>query len=269
MSVVAAGYSYTEGDLAFDPVLELEDVEFKMHAAIVSYMHAFALAGTSARVDIAVPYVHEARWTGQLEGAPASTERAGLADPLIRLSVHLYGGPPLKGQEYLSYRREHPVHTSVGAAIAVTLPVGEYESDKLINLGNNRFSIRPQIGVLHTRGPWSYELTGSAFLYTENDDFFGGSKLEQDPIYALQAHLVRTFKPGWWAACGGAYGWGGRATIDGLKKDNKKIDVLLGASFGMPLTKSQGVKLAYVRTRTMESAGADSDSLILGWSLRF
>ena len=29
---------------------------------------------------------------------------------------------------------------------------GEYLDDKLINLGANRFAIRPQSGVVHTRG---------------------------------------------------------------------------------------------------------------------
>ena len=82
------------------------------------------------------------------------------------------------------------------AAVAVSVPLGEYFDDKLLNLGHNRVVIRPQIGILHTRGKWSYELTGSAFLYGDNDDFYGGSTLEQDPLYALQAHLIRTFNKG-------------------------------------------------------------------------
>ena len=72
----------------------------------------------------------------------------------------------------------------VGAAIAVGLPLGQYTSERLINLGTNRWTIRPQIGVVHSRGPWSFELTGSVFFYTDNSEFWMDTQLEQEPLWA-------------------------------------------------------------------------------------
>ena len=70
--------------------------------------------------------------------------------------------------------------------------------DKLINLGNNRFTFRPQFGVLHNRGKWAMELTTAAWLYTDNDEFFNGRHLEQDPFFTADSHLIYTFRPGLW-----------------------------------------------------------------------
>ncbi len=260
LNVLGAGYIRTEGDVFFDPVLLVEDAEVGGHTAAISYVRSFAIAGKLARLDLVVPW-QNLTWTGLLDGVPAEATRIGLADPNIRLSMILAGGSPDPTASS---------NTVFGAAVAISVPFGEYFEDKLLNLGQNRVVIRPQIGVLHTRGKWSYELTGSTFLYGDNDDFYSGSKLEQDPLYALQGHLIRTFnKPGYWAALSAGYGWNGRSTVNGSSADDSKRLFLSALAVGVPIGKSQGVKFAYVRQRTNTNKGADTDSLAIAWSHRF
>jgi hypothetical protein len=107
----------------------------------------------------------------------------------------------------------HPVTTVVGAAVAITLPTGEYSSDQLINLGSNRWIVRPQLGVLHQRNQWEVELTGSVFLFGDNKDFWQGTVREQDPLWFIQGHVVYTFKPGLWTSFSGGYAYGSRSTV--------------------------------------------------------
>ena len=107
----------------------------------------------------------------------------------------------------------------MGAAIALTLPYGHYLEENLINLGQNRWIFRPQLGVTHTRSQWTYELTGSAFFYGDNDEFWNGNKLESDPLYALQGHLIYSFRPGLWVSLSTAYGSGSQAAINGFPKE--------------------------------------------------
>lgn len=268
MSVLGFGLGEGWGDLSFDPVLQLTDAEVDTRQEIASFVHSFGVLEKTARVDIQVPY-EQSRWQGKVAGTPDSVRRSGFADPRIRVSVNLAGAPALKGKEFKEYHESHPVNTVVGAAVAVRLPWGKYHEDKLLNLGNNRYTIRPQLGVLHTRGPWSYELTGSVFFFTDNDDFFGGTKREQDPIYALQAHVVRSFPSGWWASLGAAYGWGGETTIDGDEKSDRRGDLLAGGSFGFPVASNQAMQFGYIRRRTQKDLGVDTDSVFAGWSVRF
>jgi hypothetical protein len=265
VNVVGAGYVGLQGDVSFDPVLKVEGAEVSGHIVAVSYVRSFKIANKLARVDALVPW-QNMRWSGLLDGAPATAERVGLADPIIRVSVLLAGAPAAGGPANNGKKS----NTIFGAAVAVSVPLGEYENDKLLNLGQNRFYIRPQLGVLHTRGKWSYELTGSTFIYTENDEFFGGSKLEQDPLYALQAHIIRVFdKPGYWAALSTGYGWKGETVVDGVRLDNSQKRWLSSLAFGIPIGKKQGIKFAYLRDRTKTNKGADVDSLAVGWSIVF
>jgi len=124
MNVLGVGVIYTEGDIAFDPVLEIEDVTVEQKMAVVSYLHAFDLLGKSARFDVRLPY-KDAQWEGRLAGVPGTADRKGLGDPRLRLSVNFLGAPALKGKAYQAFRASNPVNTVVGAALSVTLPFGD------------------------------------------------------------------------------------------------------------------------------------------------
>ena len=122
---------------------------------------------------------------------------------------------------------------------------------------------------MHTRGAWSYELTGSADFFTDNDEFLIAKTREQDPIYALQAHVVYAPSPIWWAALGGAYAWGGESTVDGVAKDDYRETLFFGASAGLAIDRRSSVQVTYVGTRAQTTIGSDTDNIGLGYSIRF
>ena len=260
LNVIGAGMVGTDGNVFFDPALQIEDAEMDATSAAVSYVRSFSLGGRIARFDVVVPW-QPVTWSGILEGQPASATRVGLSDPTMRLSLILAGAAPDPTASS---------NTVFGAAFAVTVPLGEYQEDKLLNLGQNRYVFRPQIGFVHTRGQWSYELTGSGFFYTDNDEFFGGTVRKQDPLYAMQGHIIYSLKkPGYWASLSAGYGGNGQSIINGNRADDDKRLFLSALSFGMPLGDRQGLKFAYVRSRTNADNGSDTDSLAIAWSIRF
>jgi hypothetical protein len=254
------GYVYTEANILFDPVLRIENVEMEMHTWALKYIRTFELFQKSARVDVTQGY-QEGRWTGLVDGVPSSIKRNGLSDSVLRFAINLYGAPPLEGKEFSAYRAKVDVETIVGTALVVQLPTGDYMDDKLINLGTNRFTFRPQFGVVHNRGKWSMELTGAVWLYTDNDDFFNGNKLEQDPYYTIQTHLIYTFRPEFWTAASAGYGYGGESTVSGLEKNDRRETLAWALSFGFPITRQLGVKVIYLATRSQKSIGQDTDSI--------
>jgi len=266
---VSVSYAHTNGDIFFDPVLRIEEATTQLDALAIRYARSFDIAGRPARMDADALYI-KGHWEGLLDGSFAQTNRSGMGDPRLRLSILLHGAPALKGREFLAYHAKHPVNTIVGTAVSVTLPLGQYHPERFINLGNNRFVLRPELGVLHTRHNWSYELTGSVSFFGDNDEFWpGDGKREQDPLLLLQGHVVYNFRPGLWTSLGAGYGFGGVSTINGDRKNDRNDNYFWAVSVGFPLSRLQTLKLTYAALRKNNLVGTDSDGFIASWSIVF
>jgi hypothetical protein len=262
VNFVGVGYLYSEADILLDPALQLEDVSADIHTAVLSYVRALDVFGKSGRIDIVVPYT-VGRWQGLQEGVPASTRRSGFNDPKVRFAVNLLGSPAQNMAEFKQFK----VDTIVGAALEVTVPIGEYYQEKLINLGTNRWSFRPQLGIVHNRNKWTAELTTSAWIYTDNDDFYKDTTRKQDPLYAVQGHLIYTFRPGLWTSLSAAYGGGARSTIDGVEKDDQIGKSIVALSLGIPINPRNGLKFAYLHSKTNKDTGDDYNRFLLAYSM--
>jgi len=258
-------YAYTEGDISFDPALLIEDTEVSLNSVALAYIRTFRLHGKTARIDVVQGW-RDARWSGKLDGVETTVKRQGLADTRLRFSVNVLGAPPLSGEEYAKYRAATEIETIVGVALNVDLPTGQYNEDKLLNIGNNRFTISPQLGAVHKRGNWTFEGTTTLDFYTDNNSFFNGKKLEQDPFFSMQTHAIYDFSPGFWVSASLGFGNGGQSTIDGVEKNDKKEFVAWALSAGYPITKRLSLKAAYIGTRRQRDSGLESDTFTIGFS---
>jgi hypothetical protein len=256
------GYAYTDADIAFDPSLQIEDARGDIHTAVFSYVRTLDVFGKSGRIDVLLPYSN-GRWEGLLEGSPASTRRSGFNDPKIRFAVNLLGSPVQSAAQFSQFK----VNTIVGAGVEVTVPVGEYQSDKLINLGGNRWIVRPQLGVVHNWDKWAAEVTGSVWFFSDNDEFSVDNTREQDELFAVQTHLIYTFRPGLWASLSGAFGSGAQSSINGVEKGDDIGKFLYAASFGFPLNRKQGVKLSLMGGSTTRDTGDDFRRILVAYSM--
>jgi hypothetical protein len=106
-------------------------------------------------------------------------------------------------------------------------------------------------------------------MFSDNDSFVDDAVLKQKNIYAVQAHVIYDFKPGYWASLSTGYGVGGRVHIDELKTRFEVDNWVWAASFGVPIGKAQSLKLTWLSGRTQNLVGRDSDNLLLSWSTRW
>jgi NAD(P)-dependent dehydrogenase (short-subunit alcohol dehydrogenase family) len=65
------GYAFIDGDLSFDPVLQIDDATVELHTVGLKYIRTLDLFGFSARLDVAGAY-QEGTWKGLLEGVPCN-----------------------------------------------------------------------------------------------------------------------------------------------------------------------------------------------------
>ena len=262
MNFLLLGYAYTWGDVTFDPSTPIENAELTAHSAYLAYAHAFGVWGRSAKLDIVLPYA----WvSGSADFAGQRQDRYtdGFGDARVRFSALLYGGPALTLAEFEDYKP----NLIVGASLAVTLPTGHYDSDKLVNIGTNRWSVKPELGISKTFGPVSLELEPSVTFYTDNNNFLSGKKLEKAPLYAVQGHVIYHTRFGLWAAVDATYYGGGRTTVDGEPGEQQQ-NLRVGATLAIPITRYHSVKL-YGSTGAVARVGGNFTTVGIAWQFRW
>jgi len=263
MNFLLAGYGYSQGGILFDPAVPVQGANAEVDIGVLGFAHSFALAAKSAKYGLVLPYAGLDA-SGFVEGEYRERQVSGLADPSFVISLNLSGAPALRLEEFSRYRQT----TITGATLRITAPWGQYDADKLLNIGTNRWSIKPELGVSHALGSWIVEGAVAATFYTANDDYFRGQQLKQDPIYSLQGHVIYSFEKGVWLALSTTYFTGGQATVDGRKNNNELQNWRSGLTVTFPVNKYHSVKLAGstgVSTRT----GTDFDAYFLAWRYRW
>jgi hypothetical protein len=258
-------YLRNEADISFDPTLGISNAQSTVDTFALAYLRTFNLFDRTAEVRVLQPW-QNGTWSGNVLGEPATVSRSGLADTEVRFAVQLFGAPPLEGKEYATYRASPGVRTNGGIALSAQLPTGEYKKDKLINLGSNRYTFRPEVGIVHDRGDWVFEASGVISFYTDNTSYFNGNRLEQKPFYFAQANVLHRFRPDLWGAIGAGYAIGAESSVNGVGNDDQRENALWGLAAGYSFTPFLGVQLKYIRSENLTDVGSSSDRYIASFS---
>ena len=155
---------------------------------------------------------------GVVPGVSFGQSASGYGDPSVQLDMNLLGTPKINAIfDYLNYE---PTWT-LDAALMLGVPLGEYDSTKIANLGLNRFygriafPFKYHFGVFTPGYMSSLEVVPSVWLFTENDDFLG-QKLQNDPMWQVEAHCTHDFTRHFFGSIDLLYRNGFQSEINGV-----------------------------------------------------
>jgi hypothetical protein len=210
---------------------------------------AFSLAGGDVDVDVNTSAsLPQFLPPGVTPGDSFSQSSSGYGDPNVQLDVNLFGTPRLKSNvDLLNYE---PTWT-IDAAVLLAFPIGDYDEDKLVNLGLNRwwgrvaFPFKYHFGVFAPGYMSSFEVVPSVWLFAENDDFIG-QKLENDPLWQLEAHLTNDFTRSFSGSLDLLYRSGFQSEIDGIEV-GEELDVgNIGFTLNYMATDNLAIRTSYM-----------------------
>lgn len=208
---------------------------------------SLALAGGNIDVDVNAKALLQFLPPGKTLGVAFNQSSTGFADPSAQLVVNLFGTPPLKTNFDLI---DYEPTWNIDAAVMLGVPIGEYDDDKLVNLGLNRwfgriaFPVTYNFGVF-TRGYMkSLELIPSVWLFADNDDFMG-QKLENDPMWQFEAHLTNDFTPSFFGSLDVLYRSGLQTEIDGVEVGDELNIGNLGFTLSYQVTDNLAIRTGF------------------------
>jgi hypothetical protein len=250
--LLLTGYSLSTGDIVTDASLPVSGVDSRIHSALVGYQQTFDVMGRTASARIELPYVIGTT-KGIAFGQPAQRDVNGIGDIALTFSINLLGAPAMDREAFIAMLRDpSPI---LGASLRIVAPTGEYDDERYINIGTNRWSTRLQLGYIHPLGNrWGLEISAGAWLFGTNDDFVG-MRRTQDPIFAGEAHLIRLLRSGTWLSLDANYYAGGRSYLDDERNADFQRNSRFGLSASWPFKKRHIIKASFSTGITTESGG--------------
>ncbi len=252
MNFFVPTYLRLSGDFDFTQTILLDEADVDSDVWVMTYFRAFGLGGRYAqiwvnpifgRIEGSATVANPS--TGQRISGTAST--SGMGDPVFSFKLGLIGMPALTPQEFAKYRQTF----QLSGFLSVVPPLGSYDSERLLNLGTNRWAVRTGVPMVVPFGnprTTFLEVFPSVTFYGDNDDPTGGASLkEQAPLFQLENHLSHNFTPKFWGSLELRYFGGGETTTDGAEDDNVINQVGGGVSAGYTLSSVVSVQATYGR----------------------
>jgi hypothetical protein len=204
-------------------------------------------------------------------GRVAAQSVSGFGDPTVEFNLNLIGP---KSQKSIPDVVRYEPGFSLDVIADLAIPIGEYDSDQPLNVGQNRWYGRVGFPIVWQLGAWvpgrrtTLEFLPAVWLFGDNTDYVGKT-LETDPLYQIDAHLTRDFTAHLWGSLDATLYNGGTATVDGI--EGEKLDHYgFGLTLGYQINDNLGLTFGYKSTAN-DSAPDDLQmdvfmiSLVAGW----
>jgi hypothetical protein len=228
---------------SLDPSLTIADASLNINQGIVDYTHYFGLFHRLVWVEAGVSF---AGLSGSITGTSVQGSTTGAGDSSYQLAILLKGGPALTLAQFDNYKRS----SSLGLSLTITAPTGSYQSNKILNLGSDRWSFKPEIALNHPFGSdqkWEFDAYGNVSFYTGNTSYRGKEVLRQQPLPGIEGHISYSFKDGVWVSLDRRYSFRAMTFLDGVSQNNSQQNFILGSELNISLSPQNSLTLEFAR----------------------
>jgi outer membrane putative beta-barrel porin/alpha-amylase len=243
-NAVILTYGYYSGSVLFNGAAPITGATGTYSVPVFAYYHSFGLFGCSSNFNAAIPYAI-GTFQGQVIGVGEQIYRSGLVDTTFRLSVNLKGGPAMRATEFGKWNEK----TLLGVSLKVVAPTGQYDPNKLINWGSNRWAFKPEFGFSRRRKHLVLDAYAGVWFYTLNRQSYsvsGPQPQTENPIGSFEGHLSYDLKPRLWLSVDGNFWFGGLTSLSGIDVlATRQSSSRIGVTASLPLSKHQSVKVSY------------------------
>ncbi len=234
-------YAHSYGDILFEPSVPIEDARARLNFIGAAYYRTFGLFGRFANFTVAQPYAF-GHLSGTVEERSEEIYRSGLGDVRFRFAINLKGTPAMRLPEFIKHKQK----VNIGTSFVISAPTGQYDPAKVINIGQNRWAFKPELGLSKVFGKWQMDTYAGIWLFKANENFRGKTQT-QDPIGSFQFHLTYNLRPAFWFGLDANFYTGGLTHINGVPGSIKQNNSRLGGTLSLPVARGQSAKFSASR----------------------
>jgi hypothetical protein len=221
------GYAYVRANTSIDTSVVVSGAKFNLNQGLIDYTRYFAFLHRTAWVEASIPV---ANLSGSITGTGITGSTTGAGDSAYTAAILLKGGPALSPEQFA----EAETTTSIGLSLSTTAPTGQYNPNKLLNLGSDRWSFKPELAISKPFGSeqrWVFDAYANSYFYTDNTSYRGAEVLRQRALLGLEGHISYSFNNTISASLDTRYSFRGGTTVSGVNQDNPQRNFILGSEF--------------------------------------
>lgn len=177
-------------------------------------------------------------------------------------------GDPLMGLRFWPYA-DGEKQRFFGVTSYLQIPVGSYEAERLINIGENRWRYGINLGFMTPlSAKLGFDLISDIMWYSDNDDYTSNHfTLEQRPLWRTQLHLRYQISPVMTAAAGVIRDFGGERVIEGVSQGDKINSSKYRISLSRFISKMSLIRGEYGADLNVENGFKESSRFSLNYIL--
>ena len=154
--------------------------------------------------------------------------------------------------------------------IAASAPTGEYDKNKIFNLGQNRWLLRLSLPMSYSIGEsfvdpslTTFEVVPAVTFFSTNHAPFGADRQTQKPLYQVEAHVTRSLNSKVWISADAGYFYGAEGSTNGVSDNNARRNFNLGATVSYSPSPSLQMQLSYAEAVSSNDYGMKGKGLRL------
>jgi Putative MetA-pathway of phenol degradation len=260
MNQLELSYTQVRSDTSLDPSIVIGSASLSIYQGIVDYTYYFGFFHRLAWGEAGVPL---AGLCGSVSGTNIQGSTNGAGDSNYQFGVLLKGGPALTVQQFETYKPT----TSLGLSLGITAPTGSYNSDRILNLGSDRWSFKPEIAINHPFGAkqnWELDLYGNAFFYTDNTSYHGKEILHQEPLPGVEGHISYSLGDRVWVSVDTRYSFRAMTFVNSISQNNSQENFILGSELNVSLSPQNSITVEFARAIAHRNGPA-----VTGFSIKY
>lgn len=229
MNQVELSYAYARGNASIDTSLVIVGGKLNLYQGTISYTRYFGLASRMMWVSAGIPI---AGLSGEVTGTSIRGSVNGAGDSSYQLGALLKGGPALSFAQFENYKPT----TILGVSLSITAPTGSYNASKILNLGADRWSFKPELALSHPFGPqrkWQVDAYANTYFYTDNTSYRGTEILRAEPLTGVEGHISYAPSDKLWVSADTRYSFRGMTSVNGVDQDNPQRNFVLGSEINV------------------------------------
>ena len=240
----AFSYQYLDLESNVTPSLDVVLASGTVNAYVnsIPIVRSFAIGNNIAQIFVVPTFgnltasvdLDDIPGFGDIEIDPIEIiDKTGMMDSQVNFRMGLHNAPALNISELAQWERKFQVYGFFG----VTVPTGEYDSSRRINLGSNRWAFRfgaPMVLPLNQnkKRPADLEFHPNITFFTNNNDPFVGDTKKQKPLLRLNTAVTKYFTSKLYGSLGAGYQYGAVARIDDLPEGERLEQLGAGITGG-------------------------------------